>query len=418
MANFVRYGNVFFTQDDSGGLKLVEDPETSKALKAGHLPYKGESITRGLQFGDQAGTGVKSLSFTPQGQTANTQSLNTGGTEASTPTNLESLFKQKFLETLQGLTSSRLPGLEARQRQIQTQMLTAPAPDTTNLDPGGILRAVTGRGQEYAGALDLATKAISEEKAVRSEDLQVLSQLATLTKYLSPDSQERTTDILNYEYAKKQGFTGDFTQWQVDEANRKAKASGAGLTPYQTFQGEQTLANNFRKNTENAREVSRQFSIMKTSIDELNEGRSNLNEVTQAIIRTYNLILEPESVVREAEYALTSDGQSLLRNLDGKFAKISAGGSGVTKETLQDFVKLAEKFYTNVQGSYIAEAQRIKQVADSYGMNLKNILTASEINAATTGKFINTNLPKDDVITAKDGTVWKDNGDGTLTRIK
>jgi len=56
--------------------------------------------------------------------------------------------------------------LQARQKQIQTQMLTAPASDYSNVDPQSIIRASNARGQEYAPALESVVQEISRKTSL------------------------------------------------------------------------------------------------------------------------------------------------------------------------------------------------------------------------------------------------------------
>ena len=68
-------------------------------------------------------------------------------------------------------------------------------------------------------------------------------------EYQAQNKEGSTSDILNFKFAKQQGYTGTFTQWQTDEANRKAKETGGGgLTPYQVLSTRNQIEDNLRGN--------------------------------------------------------------------------------------------------------------------------------------------------------------------------
>jgi hypothetical protein len=99
------------------------------------------------------------------------------------------------------------------------------------------------------------------------------------------------------------------------------------------------------------------------------ENDGNLNFATQAIVTTYNKILDPTSVVRETEYDRTAAGQSLLERINGKFTQISQGGGGITKENLKEAVQLANQYLQNSQQSMLRQNQRAQQMAEQFGLN-------------------------------------------------
>ena len=56
-----------------------------------------------------------------------------------------------------------IKNLQARQRQIEIQMLTAPTPDYSQMDPSSIIRASNARGQEFQPALSSVVREISRK---------------------------------------------------------------------------------------------------------------------------------------------------------------------------------------------------------------------------------------------------------------
>lgn len=142
----------------------------------------------------------------------------------------------------------------------------------------------------------------------------------------------------------------------------------SGLTPYQQFQATQSIAKDTQNRTENAREISRQSQLIIDSYNNIiGGGDRSLN--TQAIITSFNKILDPTSVVRESEYDRTAAGQSLLAQLEGKLQNIVAGGAGVTEATLKEAVDIANKYLQGAKQSIASQNERGRFIAEQFGLN-------------------------------------------------
>lgn len=194
-------------------------------------------------------------------------------------------------------------------------------------------------------------------------------------------STSKSVSVQEYEYAKQNGYTGSFTDYQNEDANRKAVSSGSssgGLTPYQQFQATQSIAKDTQNRTENAREMSRQANMISSGYNAIvsSKDKKNRSLQTQAIITSFNKILDPTSVVRESEYDRTSAGQSLLQRLEGKVNNIAQGGAGVTDATLKEASDIAKEYLKNSQASVLAENQRAVAMANQFGLNSDFVTTS------------------------------------------
>lgn len=183
------------------------------------------------------------------------------------------------------------------------------------------------------------------------------------------DIKAQPATAQEYEYAKLNGYKGSFTDYQNEDANRKKLATGTGgFTPYQTFTATQSIAKDNQNRTANLREMLRQSKLIESSYNNIiNGGDRSLN--TQAIITSFNKILDPTSVVRESEYDRTAQGQSLIDQLRGKVDNIASGGAGVTEQTLKEAADIAKLYLANSQKSIDAENQRARQMAQQFGLN-------------------------------------------------
>lgn len=162
------------------------------------------------------------------------------------------------------------------------------------------------------------------------------------------------------------------------------------LTPYQKFQATQAISKETQARTENAREIARQVGLMNQAYSSL-ENDGNLNFATQAIVTTYNKILDPTSVVRETEYDRTAAGQSLLERINGKFTQISQGGGGITKENLKEAVQLANQYLQSSQQSMLRQNQRAQQMAEQFGLNPDFVTSDGFKNAPSLEQYYQTN---------------------------
>lgn len=90
-------------------------------------------------------------------------------------------------------------------------------------------------------------------------------------------------------------------------------------------------------------EMRQKFDVM---VKALEESRTTNNRVAvdQAIITLFNKMTDPESVVRESEYARTPQDLAIWNRVKGKVQKWLAGGAGLTDEDRQALVTMGSKF--------------------------------------------------------------------------
>lgn len=182
--------------------------------------------------------------------------------------------------------------------------------------------------------------------------------------------------IQEYTFAKKNGYKGSFSDYQNEDANRKIAVAKAGvsntfgLTPNQVFTATQALKKTVATNTQASRELQRQASILNSTWERLASGQAvDLNATSQAIITTFNKLLDPTSVVREAEYDRSASGQALISTIQGKLAAIEQGGPGLTKQSLKEIVDLGNLYAKNAQASIDATVNGAREEANYFGLN-------------------------------------------------
>lgn len=87
------------------------------------------------------------------------------------------------------------------------------------------------------------------------------------------------------------------------------------------------------------------------------ESGQGLNAVDQALVVTFNKMLDPGSVVRESEFARTPQGQALISRLEGALQKMGEGGVGLGKKERKQIVEVARQLYEG----QLTEAKRVEE---------------------------------------------------------
>jgi len=116
----------------------------------------------------------------------------------------------------------------------------------------------------------------------------------------------------------------------------------------------------------------------------INADTKSKNAADQALIISFNKMLDPGSVVRESEYARTPAGEALINQIRGRLQQLTAGGSGLTDENrkeillmTQDLVKNAKEFAKRDVEIYRKRAEQFSVPVDLlYGGFLKDDVSA------------------------------------------
>lgn len=252
------------------------------------------------------------------------------------------------------------------------------------------LDAVLGQKRNIENRYNIQNQTLSQklanQQAIRSGQLDAAKTVQGANK---PESVAAGASLYNpasgkVEYtapnapAKKEGFTLGQGDLRFDETGKQIAAGApkpvstgtGGLTPYQQFQGAQSLASGLDRKTAAAREITNYGSIINSAYNRFASGDAgDLNATSQAIINSFSKILDPSSVVRETEYARSGAGQSMLQRIEGIGTRLSQGGAGLTAEGLKEFVDLSNVFVKNAQASIEQERQRAMNLAQKFGVS-------------------------------------------------
>lgn len=139
-----------------------------------------------------------------------------------------------------------------------------------------------------------------------------------------------------------------------------------GLSPTAEANLTSKLAGEWSKASAGTKEIARQHSLMMTGLDRVRNG--DINGGSQAVLITFQKILDPTSVVRETEYARSAEGLSVLRRMEGYMERLAKGGAGVPAAELEAMVQTASQFVANTKSSTVGTRKRIAAFADKYNI--------------------------------------------------
>lgn len=148
------------------------------------------------------------------------------------------------------------------------------------------------------------------------------------------------------------------------------------------------LGGNFEQYAKESRASVKNISIIEAGYEAAIQAGfdgTSLNPASQAMLVTFQKMLDPTSVVRESEYARSGDGQSLSQRIQGFGVKLSQGGAGVTQAGLQEFYEMSLQLLDGYKAQMVDFARRTQTQADSYGLDLENILTPDVIDILNEG---------------------------------
>lgn len=143
------------------------------------------------------------------------------------------------------------------------------------------------------------------------------------------------------------------------------------LSVLNKFKAETKLAQDWSTANKAAQTMEQQYALMQTGLKRFREGDKNGG--SQAVLVTFQKILDPTSVVRESEYARSSAGISLLGRIQGFADRLSAGGAGVPDSELSEMVKTAGQFVQQMKQYAAGQKVRISNQAKTYKLDPANI---------------------------------------------
>ena len=147
------------------------------------------------------------------------------------------------------------------------------------------------------------------------------------------------------------------------------------------FNQEQRLVTQWDRERRSYSEMRRQMLIMDSGINRIAEDPAG---ASQAVLVTFQKILDPLSVVREGEYARTSQSLPMDSRIQGWLAKYAGqydpqtgkwigNGTGVPVQDLRAMVETAREWFKASEGVTSGVRRRITDTAAQYKLDPRNI---------------------------------------------
>ena len=93
------------------------------------------------------------------------------------------------------------------------------------------------------------------------------------------------------------------------------------------------------------------------------------NGGSQAVLVTFQKILDPTSVVRESEYARTTEGQALISRIEGYAIRLAQGGTTLTDPELAAMVQTAREMHQQMASWSAGTRRRIETQSKKFGLD-------------------------------------------------
>lgn len=266
----------------------------------------------------------------------------------------------------------------------------------------GEVRGPDGKVTPTTGIIDHRTGAIIDP--ITRQPIPGFIRRTTSASVSLGQYAERAAGELGYTSASAARQAGPEAMQKVNERAAELQAEAAGgvttaraessakapLSTKDKFDLLMNLQDDWRKADAPVKEMGRQLTMMETGLERFKAGDKNGG--SQAIIATFNKLLDPTSVTMVSEYNRTPQGLGLLHRLEGAFEKLKAGGAGVPVEDLEDMVETARQFNQGMATYNDIERERITATAKDAGVSpdrvfgvAKAISDKEDKNKATPG---------------------------------
>lgn len=256
---------------------------------------------------------------------------------------------------------------QIRLKQIQDAQAKASEPFTLN--PGD---------KRFSGADVIAEnpKAAAEPPALIQELKQFAPEFDTL------DAAGKLKALADFTAARTQQ-PGSKLLTPEEEAQqlrlRAAGRSGNGattLSPYSESNIVNRLTQRWDTQSKVAVELNRQVALMDAGMTAARRG--DLAQGSQAVLVTFQKILDPTSVVRESEYARSAAGQALLARIQGAYDRLAKGGTGVPLAELEKYATLANEMAIKSNSHLGVVKSQIESTAERYKIP-KELVTTEDL---------------------------------------
>jgi hypothetical protein len=192
-----------------------------------------------------------------------------------------------------------------------------------------------------------------------------------------------TSDYENYLLTVppgQQATPEGYAKWRDTEANLRRPTTTVNVNgPQQTFANEGKMRDDFRAEpaVKAFQEISLQNARAQAAFAQAQKALfsgDSLNSAQQVLVTVLNKVLDPNSVVRESEYARTADGQSALGRLEGVWTRLKQGGAGISASEMQDVMRTISNLNAAAFASYQQVADQYRGLAKDYQLDPSHVV--------------------------------------------
>ena len=242
------------------------------------------------------------------------------------------------------------------------------------------------QAMKYNGIINPAPKerTLSPGQVVFQGDKPILSV---------PKEVSNPAAVQEYEYAKNQGYTGSYLDFQL--AQKKAGASNISVPVnlgQKGFDNTLKLRGDFRSEPiyKAHQEVQSAYSQIQQSL-KMASPVGDLAGATKIM-----KLLDPGSVVRESELGMAMAASGAMDRLTN-YASNVMNGTKLTPTQRIDFQKLADALYKESANQYNGKREEYKGIADRNQLNVQDVL-GNESNKSPATKRYNEKTGKMEAI--------------------
>lgn len=232
------------------------------------------------------------------------------------------------------------------------------------MDQSGKAIAPTGAPFKADNPNEMKIAAYARDHGKRPEQLSAPEIQEALGEGKAP-----TANVGSFEDFVVRKFGKNPTPAQITAARKEYNQSddrppSTGSGEYREFLMTDKLAKEWQTATQPVREMRRQFGLMQTGLQRFRSGDKNGG--AQAVLVTFQKILDPTSVVRESEYARTAAGQAFMDRIQGYTERLAQGGAGLTDADMAAMVESAKQMLANAETFTQGTRQRLARTAGRY----------------------------------------------------
>jgi len=211
----------------------------------------------------------------------------------------------------------------------------------------------------------------------------------SLKRVINPDEQRDLIDQFRMEIEPIKFLEARQKAEQEALKLEAITAAGAGKKINQRLANEVKILTRIDQNkpVRDFREVNRAKRAMEEVWDPKNPPKEGerFTALDQALITLFNKMIDPGSVVRESEFARTTEGLAVVDRMKGTFEAFRQGGVGLTNRNRTDLVRIARKLWNGALKDYKLELTKFENLRQGTGARFNVIFNPFEQSIIKSG---------------------------------